>query len=212
MVFGKLFNIAIEDYAPFVLVGMTTWQFFTESLLQGCQSFSLGSPYIRQQQIPLAIFPLRSVLGSGFHALVALAMALAVTLFFKGSLNPVAMLHLIPGIVILFLLGWSLAIVSGVMHTHFPDTNQLLEIGIQILFYVTPILYRLESIGDRARLSQVVEWNPLTSILALIRTPIVDGTAPAIHDLLMSLSFLAIVATLAVALLRKLERTLVFWI
>jgi lipopolysaccharide transport system permease protein len=212
VVFGKLFNYPLEEYAPYLLVGMMTWQFITESILQGCYSFSLGSAYIRQQQIPLAIFPLRSVLGSGFHFLVALCVALAVSFYFKGSLNLLALLNLIPAIVLLSLLGWSLAVVSGVLYTHFPDTNHMLEIGLQILFYVTPIMYRTESIAGRQRLTALVELNPFTSLLELMRTPILEGTAPAMHHILISLLILVIVGSTALLLLRKLERTLVFWI
>lgn len=212
MVFAKLFNLEVAEYAPFLLLGMLTWQFFTESLLQGCHSFGLGSAYIRQQSVPLAIFPLRTVLGSGFHALVALGMALVVTWYFRGSLDPLALFYLIPAVFYLFVLGWFLAILSGIMHTHFPDTNHLLEISLQILFYMTPILYQPSSIQNRTKMIMVIEWNPLTSVLALIRTPILEGTAPAMHHVLISLLFLAVLASLGLVLLRKLERTLIFWI
>ena len=212
MVFGKLFGYPLEEYAPYLLVGMMTWQFITECLLQGCYSFSLGSAYIRQQPIPLAIFPLRSALGSGFHFLVALCVALAVSFYFKRSLDLAALLNLIPAIILLFLVGWSLAVVSGVLYTHFPDTNHLQEIGLQILFYVTPIMYRTESISGRHRLMALVELNPITSLLELMRTPILEGTAPNMHHILISLLILVIVGGTAILLLRKLERTLIFWI
>ena len=124
LVFGRLFGVPIEDYAPHLLIGMTVWQFITECLLQGCSSFSLGSPYIRQQQVPLAIFPLRTVLGAGFHSLIALGMALAISFYFKGLHDPFALLLLVPALFILFFIGWALAILSGVIYTHFPDTTQ----------------------------------------------------------------------------------------
>ncbi len=212
MVFAKLFHLEVAEYAPYLLIGMTLWQFFTESLLQGCHSFNLGRAYIRQQPVPLAIFPLRTMLGSGFHCLIALTLGLAFALYFKGYLHPLALLNLVPAILLLLMLGWFLAILSGVLHTHFPDTHNLLEIGLQILFYLTPILYRPESLGDRARLARMLEWNPLTSVLALFRSPILDGTPPAMHQVLVSLAFVSLVGVLAVALLRKLEETLVFWL
>ena len=212
IVFGKLLNQQLSDYAPYVLLGMTIWQFITESMLQGCRSFQSGATYIRQQQVPLAIFPLRTVLGSGFHALIALVMGMSLVLIFKGSVNPAALLYLIPGIVVLFLIGWFFAIISGVLQTHFPDTSHLLEIGLQIAFYVTPILYKPEVIESRARLSTLLKWNPFTSLLALVRTPILDGTLPAAQHIQMSLLTLLVVGGLAVFMLKKLERTLVFWI
>lgn len=213
VVFGKLFNLSLAEYAPHLIVGMTVWQFFTESLVVGCNTFTAGAAYIRQQQIPLAIFPLRTALATAFHSLIALGMAIGVSWFFKGSLDPVAMLSLIPAIVILFLLSWCLAIVSGFAFTHFPDTSHLLEIGLQVLFYATPILYPANSFASsRGHVTFVLEWNPLTSIIALVRVPIVEGTLPSMQQFGMSLAFLGVVATIALVLLRKLERNLVFWV
>ena len=117
MVFSKLFDVSVAEYAPHLLVGMTTWQFFTESLTQGCLSFYRGREYIRQQAVPLAIYPLRTILGSGFHGLMALSLALAISWYFRGYLDPCALLYLLPSIVYLFVLGWSLAIISGFTYT-----------------------------------------------------------------------------------------------
>jgi lipopolysaccharide transport system permease protein len=217
LVFGKLFNVPIEEYAPFVLVGMTTWQFITESLLQGSHSLTMGSAYIRQQKIPLAIFPLRTVIGSGFHTGVALIVAIGITIYFSvfmggGNFHPLGLVYLIPGMIILLLIGWCLAIITGVLGTHFPDTRHLMDVCLQILFYITPILYKPESIPGRAKLLFVLEWNPITSLIALIRTPILEGQPPTLQNILMSLGFLVICAIFAALLLRRLERNLIFWI
>ena len=67
----------------------------------------------------------------------------------------------------------------------------MLELCLQILFYVTPILYLPKTLGDRGRMMLLIEWNPLTSVLALVRTPILDGAAPALHHIQFSLLFLA---------------------
>jgi ABC-type polysaccharide/polyol phosphate export permease len=212
IVFGQLFHLELRDYAPHLLIGLTIWQFLTESLNQGCHCFINGSAYIRQQQVPLAIFPLRVVLAATFHLLIALALALFVTLYFKGSLNPLALVGLLPAILLLVCLGWLLAILSGIAHTHFPDTQHVLELGLQFAFYLTPIVYRIESLGSRAGLSWLVECNPVTSLLALFRTPIMEGTAPAMHHVGVSVLGLVVIGVLAIPLLRKLERNLVFWI
>src|SRR5438094_5352333 len=67
LVFGRLFQIPFQDYAPFVLVGLTLWQFITESVNSGCRTFHTGAGYIRQRAVPLAIFPLRTALSAAFH-------------------------------------------------------------------------------------------------------------------------------------------------
>jgi lipopolysaccharide transport system permease protein len=212
MVFGQLFQMDVAEYAPHLLIGMTIWQFFTESLNLGCLCFTNGSAYIRQQQIPLAIFPLRVVLGSAFHTMIALGLAMIITLIFRGPLDPMALLNLIPAILFLFFLGWSLAILSGITQTHFPDTQHILEIGLQFMFYLTPIVYKVESLQNRTHLAWMVDLNPMTSILALFRTPIMEGAPPSIYHIGVSVATLVVAGVSSVLLLRKLERNLIFWI
>ncbi len=114
---------------------------------------------------------------------------------------------------LVFLLAWSLATISGCAYTHFPDTSHLLEIALQVLFYATPIIIKPESFaGNRGRFLLVFEFNPLTSIIALFRGPIVEGTLPTFQQYGISIAFVLVVAAIAAILLRKLERTLVFWV
>ncbi len=212
VVFAQLLQVSYKDYIPFILLGLTLWQFLVETVLNGCDCFTRAAPYIRQQPIPLAVFPLRTVLGTGFHALVALALAALIAWSFQGLPNGLVLLSLVPSGVLLFLLGWFLAIVGGVLHTHFYDTRHILEIGLQILFYLTPILYHPESLAEHAHLHSVVEWNPIAAVLELFRRPILRGEWPLLAHYQVSVLLVVVVGLLAALALRKLERTLVFWI
>src|SRR5262245_4818602 len=83
-VFGGLFNQPTAEYAPFLMLGLAVWQFMNESMVVGTNCFLNSGVYIRQQRVPLALFSLRTVLGSGFHFLIALTLAIGLTLLFKG--------------------------------------------------------------------------------------------------------------------------------
>jgi lipopolysaccharide transport system permease protein len=212
IVFGKMFDMPAKEYAPYLFLGLASWQFITECIAQGCQCFLRGGPYIKQAQLPLAGFPLRAVLCSGFHAVTALVLAMIVAFYLNGVHSPLVLLSLIPSLLLVFVLGWFLAIIAGLMHTHFPDTQHMTEIVLQVLFYITPIIYRPSTISSRARLSWVIEWNPLTSVLDLIRNPILDGALPSVASVRMSLAFVLVLGLTAFIMLRRTERTLVFWV
>lgn len=212
MIFGVMFQKDLRTYAPYVLLGMTTWQFLAEAIMLGCNSFALGSAYIRQQKVPHAIFPLRTVLSSGFHFLVALGLGIVLTTCFNGPQTLVHLLFLPLGLVIIFLLAWSLAILAGVIATYFPDTSHLLEILLQILFYLTPIMYDPRDFPQRYALTQVLAWNPFNAVLNLIRQPILDGHFPGPASLGISVAFLVITGLTATFLLRRLEKNLIFWL
>src|SRR5205807_815956 len=66
-VFTNAFDVAVADYVPFVFLGIAVWHFLVQSMMLGCSTFKTAAPYILQQPLPLAIFPLRTVLGVGTH-------------------------------------------------------------------------------------------------------------------------------------------------
>jgi lipopolysaccharide transport system permease protein len=211
-VFGKLFRMSPSEFAPYLLIGLTFWQFLSESILGGCESFTRSAAYIRQQRVPLAIFPLRIVLGAGFHLLVALSAAVVLTIVLKGPPPVLAALSVLPGLLLVFLLGWSLAILAGIFRCYFPDIPHLLEVSLQMLMYLTPIVYPIELLRDRGRLSLLVNLNPLTSIVEMVRCPLLTGALPSGNTVLAAIATDTVAALLAVVCLRKVERTLVFWV
>lgn len=212
LVFAPMMGIPVEEYAPYVLVGLTLWHFITENVSLGSRSFTTGAAYIRQQAVPLAIFPLRTTLGSTFHLMVALSLGIAVTWYFKGLKNPAAFATIVPSLLLFILFGWTLAIICGLVQTHFPDTIYVLELFMQFTFYLTPIIYRARNMQDHPVLAWVVDCNPFWSVMELIRQPILFGLAPPLYNVMVSLGFVSFMAAVALLLLRRLERNLVFWI
>jgi ABC-type polysaccharide/polyol phosphate export permease len=212
VVFQKVFHAELGDYVPFVLTGMTVWQFLSECLTNGCRSFERAAPYIRQQPLPLAIFPLRSVLSSGFHSVIALGVALVVSWYFQGFSHLAGAILVVPALVLFLLLGWFVAILGSIAQSHFPDTAHLLEVALQFLFYLTPVVYPPAYIDGRGRLGMILKLNPFTYLLDLVRVPMINGTLPPLISIQVALSFVSVVGLLAWVMMRKNERTLVFWV
>src|SRR3954469_19749433 len=96
LVFRRLYNISIWDFAPMLLTGLSFWNLLTHTVIHGCGSLVLAEPYIRQQPLPVAIFPLRSAITVGFHFLVSLAAAFAFVVVSKQVPGPLALLTLLP--------------------------------------------------------------------------------------------------------------------
>ena len=93
-------------------------------VMQGCQCFFQGESYIRQHPAPLAIYPLRTTLGAGFHFLLGLVIAVVfVWMRARASGNLPALLSLVPTLALLFLVGWSLAVCMGVANVMFQDSQ-----------------------------------------------------------------------------------------
>jgi ABC-type polysaccharide/polyol phosphate export permease len=138
--------------------------------------------------------------------------SLAVTWYFTGFQNLPVLYTVLPGMAVLLLLGLFLAIVCGTVQVHFPDAGHLLEIVLQFLFYLTPIIYQPENLRGRDKLTWLIHLNPCSYILDLIRQPVVYGRYPPLESLAVTLACVGVLGVLACICLRRFERTLVFWV
>jgi len=210
-VFYRVFHQDISDYAPFLLTGLATWSYLINVTSQGCYCFFQGESYIRQYPAPLAIYPLRTALGGTVHFLFALLVVLALAWYFKGFGNLPSLVSLVPSLLLLFVFVWSTAVLAGIANVHFQDTQHLTEVGFQMLFYATPIMYKAEMLQGSG-LGWLVQYNPLVSILQLIRQPILEGTIPSFAT--FSIAFMTVlVAVLAAGWsLARQQRRLIFYL
>src|SRR5262249_53110489 len=141
LVFCPLFKISVAQYAPFLLCGFAVWQLVMESVQGGCTCFIAAGAYIRQQPLPLALFPSRIGIGAAIQAAVALTVVVGLVGFTRALPGFMALGALLVALLFLLILCWSFAVIMGLFHTHFPDTSHLAEVIFQIVFYITPITY-----------------------------------------------------------------------
>ena len=211
-VFGSLLGAKAVDFAPYLMAGLTLWQFITTSALQGCECFLAGEGYIRQHPAPMAIYPLRTVLGATFHFTLGFLLVIALTLICHGAgfLGPLALLSLIPTFALLLTFGWALAILFGLANVRFRDLKHISEVGFQGMFYLTPIMYYESLLEGRRYVTLIFHLNPLMPFLHLLRAPVCDNAFPAMETYLAAgLITLATASVAALAMVSQ-ERKIIF--
>ncbi|HEV3258025.1 MAG TPA: ABC transporter permease, partial [Gemmataceae bacterium] len=206
-VFHKIFHVEVRDYVPFLMAGLTWWAYIVGTTLGGCQCFVTAESYIRQHSVPMAVYALRTALGAMVHLLIALAVVFILSWYFKGWVNPLALLSLPVGLVLLFVFGWSVAVLAGSVNVIFRDIQHIAEIGFQILFYLTPIIYPPQMLSD-TRVAWLVRYNPLVPFLKLIREPL-EGQMPSARVFAAAAGVTMVVTAVAVALLGRVQRRVI---
>jgi len=209
VVFPTILGVKVRDYAPYLLTGLACWNFIRTVSLQGCQCLFQGESYIRQYPAPLAIYPLRTALGEIIHFLMALVVVLVLTWSINGFGNVLGLLSLIPTLLLLFIFGWSLAVLAGFANVHFQDTQHLCEIGFQILFYATPVMYKSEMLAGN-QFAWLLQCNPLIAFLDLVRQPIWQGQVPSLYSYGVAGLTVALTSGTAAVVLTRLQRRLIF--
>jgi ABC-type polysaccharide/polyol phosphate export permease len=212
----------LRFYAPFVFIGMTFWGFFSAVTSQGCGCFFQGESYIRQFPAPMAIYPLRTVLGSGFHFGVGLFLAIILALSAGPDLDAapgssrlmqlLTLPTLVPTLLLVLLFGWSIAVLFGLLNVRFRDTRHLAEVGLQGLFYLTPIMLDFEREMQGRRLLIVFQCNPLAPFLRLLRDPILYGHAPSLATYALATAITLVLTGAAMLALKAEERRLIFYL
>jgi lipopolysaccharide transport system permease protein len=210
-VFHSLFHIPIRTFLPFIFSGLACWGYLTSAVLQGCQSYIQAESYIRQHPLPLAVYPLRTALGALIHFLIALGLVIVMTQVFQGPHASAGMLWVLPSLVLFFVFGWAMAILAGFLNTVFRDTQHILEVAFQILFYLTPIMYPISTL-TQTRVGWFLAYNPLAPFLELIRGPLLEGHHPPLRCLACASAVSLLAAAAAVVSLRFQQRRVVFYL
>ncbi|MGL4554764.1 MAG: ABC transporter permease [Gemmataceae bacterium] len=208
LVYTRVLQTDFVTFAPMLLSGLAFWGLIHAACVQGCGCFLAAEPFIRQQPLPTVIFPLRVVLTSGFHFLISLSVAVAFVAVTRRAVSP-ALLALPPVLLLLFAFAWSVATLCAFCNVYFPDTQHLMEVGLQVLFYLTPIVYPV-SLLEQNGLWFVLEFSPLALFLQLLREPILNGQFPSPLAFAKVTAFVAPLAALAALAVARLERRLIF--
>lgn len=211
LVFHQIFHMDVRTFAPFLMAGLACWSYIVGVTLQGCQSFIQAESYIRQHPLPMAIYPLRTTLGSMIHLLFALGVVLTLAWTLKGFGNLAALVSLVPNLLLLFVFGWSLAVIMGFVNVVFRDMQHILEIAFQILFYLTPVMYPADVLRN-SNMGWLALLNPLAAFLKLVREPILEGRPASLRCYLAAGLTTALLATTAVCLLRSLQRRVILYL
>jgi ABC-type polysaccharide/polyol phosphate export permease len=195
--------------AVFFLCGLAFWHFLVTTTVTGCQALLRGEPYLRQYPAPVVIYFLRTALGSAVHFLIALGLVVGFAVCLAGTCSPAALLALVPAVLLLLVFGWAVAVLAGFANVYFQDTQHLCEVGLQILFYGTPILYEPAVLGGRG-LGWLLAVNPLVPLLDLLRTPVLLGEVPPALTFLWAAAAVGLFAGLAVLVLVRCQRQVIF--
>ena len=119
------------------------------------------------------------------------------------------MASLLPTLLLLLVAGWAVAVLGGLATVFFRDTRHLIEVAFQVVFYMTPIIYRPELLGQR-HLDWLLRFNPIVPFLNLLRLPIEQGQVPSLWMYSKALLFVVLTTSAACYALSRLEKRLIF--
>ena len=173
--FRYILRVPIENFALYLLSGLLPWTAFTASLAQSTGSIVDNSGLVRKVAFPRMVLPLGAIV-SQFAQFGFMYAALLVGAILAGpGLAP--SLLLVPVIAVLQLAFTAgLGLVLATLHVHFRDTRHLLDVAVQVWFWLTPIVYTVSLIPERFR--PLIYLNPMTAFVESYHAAVFDGRWP----------------------------------
>jgi ABC-type polysaccharide/polyol phosphate export permease len=176
-VYSALFKMDLNQYFPFLAAGIVAWSLISGLVIEGCYTFIGSEPMIKQIRLPFTVHACRVVwrnLLVFFHNIV---IVVVVVLIFTSWPSFVSLLSLLAGLVLVALNGVWVALLIGLLCTRFRDAPPMIASLVQLVFFVTPILWHPSLLAGRQR---VINFNPFHHFIELLRAPMLDTIPSAI--------------------------------
>jgi lipopolysaccharide transport system permease protein len=189
--FGKIAEIDVGDipYPLFSYAGVTIWTMFTTALTQSSNSLVSNSHLISKVYFPRLIIPIASTIVAFIDYLIALSVMGLIMMYFKFI--PPLTVVLVPFVALgALLLANGIGFFLSALNVQFRDVRYALPFFIQLLIFVSPVIYPA-SLGGQYQ--WLVEVNPMTGYLEAHRSLLL-GHQPFDFD---SLAY-SIIATIAI--------------
>jgi ABC-type polysaccharide/polyol phosphate export permease len=178
-VFGSLFKQPMQDFLPYLTVGLIFWGFLSNVINEGCAAFSSASGIVLQVRMPLFIHVARVVWRNLIISAHNLVIVPLVFLVFWKPVGWVALLA-IPGFLLLLLNVMWIVLIASVVCTRFRDVAQIVQNAVQVLFFITPIMWTAETLQGRVG-ALILNLNPFHSFLDIVRSPILGQYPEPLH-------------------------------
>ena len=183
VIFSSFFGGPMEGigskfaYPLFICTGFFPWLAFTECLGRGAIAFSSNAAYLRKLPVPEEIFVAQAAATATLTLLISFAL-LMITSMCLG-LSPAWTWLLIPiPLLMLQLCGLGFGMILGTLNVFFTDVSQLVGIALQVLFWLTPVIFVRENLPKG--LSIAMMFHPATPALEATRDAFLYGKMPAL--------------------------------
>jgi ABC-type polysaccharide/polyol phosphate export permease len=210
VVFGILFKAEAETYLPYLAVSIISWGFISGVINDASIAFSSSEAIIKQTDVPKHVFIVRllwkNVLIYGHH-LIILPVVFALT-FRAPNLS---LFLLVPGLIILLLnLSW-ISLVLATVSARYRDLPPITSSLMGIFFYVTPVIWTPNLLGDPIAQHLLLGLNPLYHFLQIVRLPIL-GESPTFENWAIA-SFVAVTGWIFASIVfKKYSKMIAYWV
>jgi lipopolysaccharide transport system permease protein len=189
--------------------GTVLWAYFSSCLIKTSDTFISNSGLFGKVYFPRLAVPVSILISN----LIAFSIQFAFFLLFMGYFalsgavfHPNGWILMTPVLLLIMAgLGLGLGIIVSSLTTKYRDLRFLVQFGVQLLMYATPVIYPISSIPQRFQWILLV--NPMTPIVEIFRYGFLGAGTVNLLSLAYSFGFMVVVIFIGSIIFNRVEAT-----
>ncbi len=181
IVFDRVFQSraqAVSDgvevpYVLFLTAGLVPWFFFTEALTNGTTSLLEYNYLVKKVLFKISILPIIKIIAAMFIHAFFICVLLVIACVY-GYYPNAYWLQILYYMGCEFILVLSISYATCAIVVFFRDLLQIINIGLQLFQWATPILWNIDIVPDKYK--WIIKLNPMTYIVEGYRNAIYGDT------------------------------------
>jgi len=174
--FQKVVPLNIQGYPVFVFCVLLPWSWFSGSVGSACNLFVSNRDLVRHPNFAPARLIAMNTLSNFITYLFALPILCVVMAIYGFPYTPALLalpvLLLIQGVLIS-----GLSLIVATLNTLYRDVQHIVNVGLMLLFYLTPVFYRSQSVVEQYQ--ALYEFSPIAVLIQSFRAVFFYGVAPS---------------------------------
>jgi ABC-type polysaccharide/polyol phosphate export permease len=207
LVYTRIFKMPTEQYLPFLTLGIVMWTLISSLVVEACSVFIAAESIIKQVNLPFGVHVARMVWRNViifFHNLFVAA----IVLIFMSSPVSWHLLLLPLALAITAVAGVTLGYLLGALCTRFRDVPLIVNSLMQVLFYVTPVIWTPAMLKGHESL---LYFNPAYHYLEILRAPLL-GTSGPISSWIVAAGTTIALGLIAHLFLSRFRHRIAYWL
>lgn len=208
-VFSFIFRFQIENFALYLIIGQTIFNYVAGSTEDCMTSILSNSSLIKKIRINKIIFPVEKTLFGLVNFAISLIAVVIVMIYFQVS--PTWNILLLPFLLICaFFFALGIGFILATLAVFFRDVIHLWGVITTAWMYATPIIYPVDIL--QGWMMAIMQWNPMYYFVNFFREIALWGTTPSLSEFTILIACAAGFFAVGLLIFRKNEKKFILYV
>jgi ABC-type polysaccharide/polyol phosphate export permease len=206
-VWSILSNQPMGELVPFIGTGIIIWSYFSQVLSDCTMVFAFHGHFYRNQRMNFSVSIYSIIYKNTIVFAHSLIIVVGLILLFQVPVNWHD-LQLVPALLLTWITMLWMGYVLAMVCVRYRDIVQLINSWLLVLFFVTPVLWKPDSLPPQYRF--LADYNPVAQFMELLRNPLLGepvGTSAWLSTVAMAFGGML----LATPIIGRCRHRVIFW-